>query len=185
MYILFYDFCGRFLSGTIVGSLALADINYIDLSTTLMIFCFFVLPMAYCVGWLTIVHYLVIKRLDCKYGIWSLPGHLWSTYYKLPDCCWWLYAPVFVTHMLLFSVKAITSFNAWNFGDTKRFKICFNKYILASESIFITLVFLGFGYSPYIIVPAGIIKCIYFVSVIRLDKWQEIVTSMDTVCRCK
>jgi len=169
----------------IVGSLALADIIYIDLSTTLIIICFFVLPIAYFVGWVTIVHYLVNRRLDCENGIWSLPGHLWNTDYKLPDCCWWLCLPVFVTHMLLFWVKVITSFNAIIFSENKIFEICFNKYMLASESIILTLVFLGLGYSPYIIVPAGLIKCIYFVSVTGLDKWYEMVTFMETVCKCK
>ena len=94
----------------IVGSLAFADIIYIDLSSTLIIICFFVLPVAYIVGWLTIVHCLVNKRLDCKYGVWSLPGQLWSTDYKLPDCCWCLYLPVFVTQLLLSLVSVLTSF---------------------------------------------------------------------------
>ena len=161
----------------IVGSLAFADIIYIDLSTALIIICFFVLPVAYIVGWLTIVHYLVNTRLDCEYGLWSLPGHLWSTDYTLPDCCWCLYLPVFVTQLLLSLVISITSFGAVCVLFLKKQSIFFDKHMLMTGPIIITLVFLNLGISPYFIVPAGIVGCIYFVSVTRLEKrpkWTDV-----------
>jgi len=71
----------------IIGSLALTDIINIHLSTTSIIVCYFILPLAYFVGWVTIVHYVVNKKIDCEYGIWSLPWYLWNTDYKLPVCC--------------------------------------------------------------------------------------------------
>jgi len=153
----------------IVGSLAFADIIHIDLSTTLIIICFFVLPVAYILGWFTIVSYLVKKRLDCEYGIWSLPSHLWSTDYKLPDCCWWLYIPVFVTQLLLSLVSVLTSFGTVCLLFKYR-QFIFDKHMLTTGPIITTFVFLNLGFSPYFIVPAGIVGCVYFVSVTRLEK---------------
>jgi len=164
----------------IIGSLALTDIIDVNLSTTLIIICFFILPLAYFVGWVTFVHYSVNKRVDCEYGIWSLPSHLWSTDYTLPDCCWWLYLPVFATHLLLFRVIVMVlpaSLGILCF-PRHRFQMYFSIHILGSEPIIITLVFFGLGFSPYFIVPAGIVGCIYFVSVTRLKKWQEMVDSI-------
>ena len=62
----------------IIGSLALTDIINFHLSTISIIVCFFILPLAYFVGWVTIVHYVVNKKIYCEYGMWSLPGYLWS-----------------------------------------------------------------------------------------------------------
>jgi len=168
-----------------IGSLALTDIT-IYLSTISIVFCFFVLPFAYIVVWVNIVHYVVNKKLDCKYGIWSLPGHLWSTDYKLPSCCVWFFLPVVATHILLFVVVGFIMmttftwvFHAFVYMEDRNFKYVysthefyfqtfFNKHILASEPIIIAIILLGLGYSPYVVVPACVVGCFVFVSVTLL-----------------
>ena len=167
----------------IIGSLALTDIINIHFSTTLIIVCFFILPLAYIVGWVTIVHHVVNNKIDCEYGIWSLPGHLWSTDYKMPDCCWWLYIPVFVTHFLALVVFSVcgtipltVTLNHIVYRYSKYdflLQTWYNKHILASEPIIIVIILLCLGYSPYIIVPAGVVGCLYFVSITLLNEWAE------------
>ena len=174
----------------IIGSLALTDLINIHLSTTSIIICFFLLPLAYFVGWVTIVHYVVNKKLDCEYGIWSLPGYLWSTDYKLPECCLWFYLPVFaskllflvlfgaimfitVTFVVLVAFLAITEIMYGYSTKDLIIQTFFNKHILASEPIIIAIILLCLGYPPYIIVPAGVVGCLFFVSVTLLNEWWE------------
>ena len=190
IFYLFFFLVPFAISGTIV----LAGIN-ICLSNTSILFCFFILPFAYFVGWVTVMHHIVKKQLDCKYGIWSLPGYLWSTEYVLPNWCWWFYLPVFITHGVLVVVCVIilitscTFFIYLEFFKSKALvnaysdkdfiiEMWLNKHILASVPIVITIILLGVGYSPYIIVPAGIVCCIYFTSVTLLKKWNDIYTSV-------
>ena len=59
------------VSFAIIGSLAVTNISIFTCQ-----------PLAFIVGWVTIVHNVVNKKLDCEYGIWSLPGYLWSTDYN-------------------------------------------------------------------------------------------------------
>jgi len=163
----------------IIGSLALTDIINIHFSTTWIIVCLFILPFAYIVGWVMIVHYVVHSKIDCKYGIWSLPGYLWKTDYKLPVCWLWFYLPVFLFHILLLAVLFMFLFTSltlfvfvplqqeilYKYSDNDFFfKTCFNMHILASEPIIITIVLLSLGYPPGYILPAGVVGVVYFVS---------------------
>jgi len=169
----------------ISGSLALTDFINIHLSTTSIIVCFFILPLVYFVGWVTIVHYFVYNKIDCKYGIWSLPGYLWSTDYKLPVCWLWLYLPVFVFHVILFFVFMVTfpclfyvidafTFTLYEYADNDIvIKTFFNRHVLASEPIIIAIVLLSLGYSPGYILPAGFVGIAYFVSGTQYKIWQE------------
>jgi len=164
----------------VVGSLGLTDIININLATTSIIFCFFLLHFTYFTGWVTICHYYLNKTLDCEYGVWSLPEYLWSTDYKLPNRCVFFYLPVLLTHLsflvVLFLCMAST-ITICEFCDSTVggfiFQTLFNKHVLATEPIIIAIVLLGLGYSPYIIVLAGIVGCIYFVSVTSLKLWRK------------
>jgi len=169
----------------IIGLFALTDIINIHLSTTWIIVCFFILPLAYIVGWVTIVHYVVSNKIDCEYGIWSLPGYLWSTDYKLPVCCIWLYTPAFLFHCILVAVFFIVIAYSFSYlilftcilhensDNHIIFQINFNKHILASEAIIITIVLISLGYAPGYILPAGFVGMVYFVSGTQCELWQN------------
>jgi len=162
-----------------IGSLTFTEILRLPLSSTsIVVFCF-ILPLAYCIGWVTIVHYLVNKKLECKYGIWSLPGYFWSIDLRLGRYFMVFFFPAIIIHMYVLSwwsvlsglpvplihvhvVLYITKFKCDN--DTVH-----NKHILACEAIVIAGIFLYSGFSAHYVVPACVVGCLYFALLGHID----------------
>jgi len=160
-----------------IGSLALTDILRLPLSSSWIIVCCFILPLVYFIGWVTIVHYFVNKKLGCKYGIWSWPGQICSIDLKVPKLClfylhypvmflnillaiWWVIAATF-PFPLIFIVCYFTELQNNEYKNTLLWP---NKHILASEAILIAALFLYSGFPAHYVVLGSVVGCVCFVS---------------------
>jgi len=173
-FILAFHVCAL-LPFVILGSIAFSEDNVFQLSNIWITFLFFILPL------MTITHIYCYKNLNCKYGIWSLPGSLWS--FELNDelviILHILTCPILVGQYLsaiVYMFLNIIPFAIITNGDDAKFNeifvennILFDIHVLAVEAITLSLLLLLFPYPWFIVLPVCFVSAFYFMSLSILD----------------
>ena len=166
----------------ILGSIAFSDDNVFQLSNIWITFLFFILPLIYTVGYMTITHIYCYKNLNCKYGIWSPPGSFWSfePNDELVIILHILTCPILMGQYLSAIVYTLLNIIPFamitNGDDDDKFKeiflennILFDIHVLAVEAITLSLLLLLFPYPWFIVLPVCFVSAFYFMSLSILE----------------
>jgi len=159
----------------IVGSLSLTEHIILPLSNIWTIVLFFLLPLIYIVGWMTIFHIYCYKKLNCKYGIRSLSGSLWSFE---PHIAFDVIIFVFGVPVMIVQAAFMTAFAISNsiplivFFEEATLKtkidLIFDTHILAVEPIPFALMML-LAYPWYYAVPVCFALSCVFITLSFID----------------